>query len=135
MTTSNVIQFPKTFVPDEDDKVRLPQTEEEVMKAIAVNRMVFVDEVVNQMFSNIATKFYHQGFPVDEELFFKDFIMIGELTRSILYNSVGVEHPMHQVVTDNRDKLQKLMDNGDIKFLVDNDDDEDEEFFEDDDDN
>ena len=54
MTTSNVIQFPKTFVPDEDDKVRLPQTEEEVMKAIAVNRMVFVDEVVNQMFSNIA---------------------------------------------------------------------------------
>ena len=86
MTTSNVIQFPKTFVPDEDDKVRLPQTEEEVMKAIAVNRMVFVDEVVNQMFSNIATKFYHQGFPVDEELFFKDFIMIGELTRSILYN-------------------------------------------------
>jgi hypothetical protein len=60
--------------------------------------------------------------------------MIGELTRSILYNSVGVEHPMHQVVTDNRDKLQKLMDSGDIKF-VSNDDDEDEEYFEDDDDN
>ena len=48
---------------------------------------------------------------------------------------MGVEHPMHQVVTDNRDKLQKLMDSGDIKFSVDNDDDEDEEYFEDDDDN
>ena len=126
MTDNNVIQFPK-FVSseDDDDKRRLPQTEEEVMKAIAVNRMVFVDEVVNQMFSNIATKFYHQGFPVDDEQFFKDFIMIGELTRSILYNSVGVEHPMHEVVTDNRDKLQKLLDKGDIKFLENTDEEDD----------
>tara|TARA_R110002020_G_scaffold160340_1_gene344732 strand:- start:2498 stop:2899 length:402 start_codon:yes stop_codon:yes gene_type:complete len=128
MTDNNVIQFPKFLSSEDDEKRRLPQTEDEVMKAIAVNRMVFVDEVVNQTFSNIATKFYHQGFPVDEEQFFKDFIMIGELTRSILYNSVGVEHPMHGVVTDNRDKLQKLLDSGDIKFLEDSDDDDDEDY-------
>jgi|TARA_R110000824_G_scaffold266673_1_gene455668 hypothetical protein len=132
MTENNVIQFPKSYESQEDDKVRLPQTEDEVMKAIAVNRMVFVDEVVNQTFSNIATKFYHQGFPVDEDEFFRDFIMIGELTRSILYNSVGIEHPMHGVVTENRAKLKKLMDSGDIKF-TDSSDEDNDEYYEDDD--
>ena len=110
MTENNVIQFPKSYESQEDDKVRLPQTEDEVMKAIAVNRMVFVDE--------------------DE--FFRDFIMIGELTRSILYNSVGIEHPMHGVVTENRAKLKKLMDSGDIKF-TDSSDEDNDEYYEDDD--
>ena len=62
--TDNVIQFPKSF-ETEKEKERLPQTEDEVMKAIAVNRMVFVDEIVNQTFSTMATRFYQQGFPFD----------------------------------------------------------------------
>ena len=129
--TDNVIQFPISF-ETEKEKERLPQTEDEVMKAIAVNRMVFVDEIVNQTFSTMATRFYQQGFPVDEDAFFKDFIMIGELTRSILYDSIGLTHPMHDVVTENRSKLKKLIDAGDIKFLEDSDEDNDE-FYEDDD--
>ena len=132
---TNIIQFPsfKDLEGEGEEKTRLPQTEHEVMKAIAVNRMVYVDDIVNQMFSNIATKLYHQGYPVDEEVFFKDFILIGELTRSILYNSVGVEHPLYDIVTKNRTKLQKLIDNGDIQFNNTEDDDDDEDSFEDDD--
>ena len=130
---TNIIQFPSFKDLERSEEPRLPQTENEVMKAIAVNRMVYVDDIVNQMFSNIATKLYHQGYPVDEEVFFKDFILIGELTRSILYNSVGVEHPLYDIVTKNRTKLQKLIDNGDIQFNNTEDDDDDEDSFEDDD--
>jgi hypothetical protein len=128
---TNIIKFPSFKDLERSEEPRLPQTENEVMKAIAVNRMVYVDDIVNQMFSNIATKLYHQGYPVDEEEFFKDFIMVGELTRSILYNSVGVEHPLYDIVTKNRERLQKLIDHGDIQFN--NSDDEDDDDYEDDD--
>jgi len=124
---TNIIQFPSFNDVKGEEKTRLPQTESEVMKAIAVNRMVYVDDIVNQMFSNIATKLYHQGYPVDEEVFFKDFILIGELTRSILYNSVGVEHPLYDIVTKNRTKLQTLIDNGDIQFNNTEDEDDDDD--------
>ena len=130
---TNIIQFPSFNDVEGEEKTRLPQTENEVMKAIAVNRMVYVDDIVNQMFSNIATKLYHQGYPVDDELFFKDFILIGELTRSILYNSVGVEHPLYDIVTKNRTKLQTLIDNGDIQFNnTEDEDDDDDDSHEDD---
>ena len=130
---TNIIKFPSFTDFERSDEPRLPQTENEVIKAIAVNRMIYVDDIVNQMFSNIATRLYHQGYPVDEEVFFKDFILIGELTRSILYNSVGVEHPLYDIVTKNRTKLQKLIDNGDIQFNNTEDDDDDEDSFEDND--
>jgi hypothetical protein len=96
--------------------------------------MVYVDDVVNQMFSKIATKLYHQGYPVDEEVFFKDFILIGELTRSILYSSVGVEHPLHTIITENRERLQTLIDNGNVQFREDSDEDDYDDSYEDDDD-
>ncbi len=129
---TNIIQFP-TF-SDSEDVTRLPQTESETEKAIAVNRMVYVDDVVNQMFSKIATKLYHQGYPVDEEVIFKDFILIGELTRSILYSSVGVEHPLHTIITENRERLQTLIDNGNVQFREDSDEDDYDDSYEDDDD-
>lgn len=128
---TNIIKFPSFTDFERSEEPRLPQTENEVMKAIAINRMIYVDDIVNQMFSNIATRLYQQGYPIDEEVFFKDFILIGELTRSILYNSVEVEHPLYDIVTKNRAKLQKLIDNGDIQTTSAEDDD-DENPYEDD---
>ena len=85
MTDNNVIQFPKFLSSEDDEKRRLPQTEDEVMKAIAVNRMVFVDEIVNQTFSTMATRFYQQGFPVDEDagLFFRSIQFSGKGFKSL----------------------------------------------------
>jgi hypothetical protein len=128
---TNIIQFPRTEsqqVKDMLGEKRLPQTEEETIKAITINRMMLVDEVVNSEFSRLATKMMMQGFPVEDSKFFKDYILVGEMMRAVLYKSVDIEHPLYDIITNNRDRLKKMIENGDIVFEEEyEDEDEDEE--------
>ena len=128
---TNIIQFPRTEsqqVKDMLGEKRLPQTKEETIKAITINRMMLVDEVVNSEFSRLATKMMMQGFPVEDSKFFKDYILVGEMMRAVLYKSVDIEHPLYDIITNNRDRLKKMIENGDIVF-----EDEDEDEYEDED--
>lgn len=118
--SNNVIKFPKESIRDKTPD--LPKNEEELFKAITVNRMMLVDEVVNSLFNNMGTKLYFQGFPIDDKQFFQDYVLVGEMLRSLLYNSVDVEHPLYQVLLDNRDKLKDLTDKGDLVILEDDED-------------
>lgn len=127
---TNVIPFPRTEsqkIKDMLGEKRLPQTEEETIKAITINRMMLVDEVINSELSRLATKMMMQGFPVEDGKFFKDYILVGEMMRAILYNSVDIEHPLYDIITSNRDRLKKMIENGDISFEDEDEDDEDEE--------
>ena len=118
--SNNVIKFPKESIRDKTPD--LPKNEEELFKAITVNRMMLVDEVVNSLFNNMGTKLYFQGFPIDDKQFFQDYVLVGEMLRSLLYNSVDFEHPLYQVLLDNRDKLKDLTDKGDLVILEDDED-------------
>ena len=118
--SNNVIKFPKESIRDKTPD--LPKNEEELFKAITVNRMMLVAEVVNSLFNNMGTKLYFQGFPIDDKQFFQDYVLVGEMLRSLLYNSVDVEHPLYQVLLDNRDKLKDLTDKGDLVILEDDED-------------
>ena len=118
--SNNVIKFPKESIRDKTPD--LPKNEEELFKAITVNRMMLVDEVVNSLFNNMGTKLYFQGFPIDDKQFFQDYVLVGEMLRALLYNSVDVEHPLYQVLLDNRDKLKDLTDKGDLVILEDDED-------------
>ena len=118
--SNNIIKFPKESIRDKTPD--LPKNEEELFKAITVNRMMLVDEVINSLFSNMGTKLYFQGFPIDDKEFFQDYVLVGEMLRSLLYNSVGVDHPLYQVLLDNRDKLKDLTDKGDLIILEDDED-------------
>lgn len=123
---SNVIQFPlkRMGVSPIVKERNLPQSEEETIKAITINRMMLVDEVVNTEFSRLATKMMMQGFPIEDSGFFKDYILVGEMMRAILYNSVDIEHPLYDVILNNRDRLKKMIENGDIVFGDEEEDDE-----------
>jgi len=44
--------------------------------------------------------------------------------RAILYNSVDIEHPLYDVILNNRDRLKKMIENGDIVFGDEEEDDE-----------
>ena len=117
--TDNVIKFPKENMREKTPD--LPKTEDELFKAITINRMMLVDEVVNTLFNNMGTKLYFQGFPVDDKEFFQDYVLVGEMLRAVLYNSVEVDHPLYQVLLDNRDKLKDLTDKGDLVIMEDDD--------------
>lgn len=118
--TDNIIQFPKDRMSDKTPD--LPKTEEELFKAITVNRMMLVDEVVNTMFNKMGSQLYFQGFPIDNKEFFQDYVLVGEMLRALLYNSVDVDHPLYQALLDNRDKLKDLTDKGDLVIMEDEDD-------------
>ena len=118
--SDNIIEFPKDRIVG--DKLSLPKTEEDLVKSITLNRMMLVDEVVNSMFNNMGSKLFFHGFPIDQEEFFKDYVLVGEMLRAVLYDSVGVEHPLQEVLNDNRDKLKDLTDKGDLVIMEDDDD-------------
>lgn len=118
--SDNIIEFPKDRIVG--DKLNLPKTEEDLVKSITLNRMMLVDEVVNSMFNSMGSKLFFHGFPIDQEEFFKDYVLVGEMLRAVLYDSVGVEHPLQEVLNDNRDKLKDLTDKGDLVIMKDDDD-------------
>ena len=118
--SDNIIEFPKDRIVG--DKLNLPKTEEDLVKSITLNRMMLVDEVVNSMFNSMGSKLFFHGFPIDQEEFFKDYVLVGEMLRAVLYDSVGVEHPLQEVLNDNRDKLKDLTDKGDLVILEDDED-------------
>ena len=118
--SDNIIEFPKDRIVG--DKLNLPRTEEDLVKSITLNRMMLVDEVVNSMFNKMGSKLFFHGFPIDQEEFFKDYVLVGEMLRAVLYDSVGVEHPLQEVLNDNRDKLKDLTDKGDLVIMEDDDD-------------
>lgn len=118
--TDNIIEFPKDRIVG--DKLNLPKTEEDLVKSITLNRMMLVDEVVNSMLNSMGSKLFFHGFPIDQEEFFKDYVLVGEMLRAVLYDSVGVEHPLQEVLNDNRDKLKDLTDKGDLVIMEDDDD-------------
>ena len=118
--SDNIIEFPKDRIVG--DKLNLPKTEEVLVKSITLNRMMLVDEVVNSMFNSMGSKLFFHGFPIDQEEFFKDYVLVGEMLRAVLYDSVGVEHPLQEVLNDNRDKLKDLTDKGDLVIMEDDDD-------------
>ena len=118
--SDNIIEFPKDRIVG--DKLNLPKTEEDLVKSITLNRMMLVDEVVNSMFNKMGSKLFFHGFPIDQEEFFKDYVLVGEMLRAVLYDSVGVEHPLQEVLNDNRDKLKDLTDKGDLVIMEDDDD-------------
>ena len=128
MSNDNIIQFPKDRMVDGHSL--LPTNEEELVKSISIHRMMLVDEVVNSMFSNMGSKLFLQGFPVDDKAFFQDFVLVGEMLRALLYNSVNVDHPLYQALEDNREKLKDLTEKGDLVIMEDEDEDlfDDEEF-------
>ncbi len=117
--SDNIIEFPKDRIVG--DKLNLPKTEEDLVKSITLNRMMLVDEVVNSMFNSMGSKLFFHGFPIDQEEFFKDYVLVGEMLRAVLYDSVGVEHPLQEVLNDNRDKLKDLTDKGDLVIMEDDD--------------
>lgn len=119
--SDNIIDFPKERIVN-DKTPGLPKTDEELARAITLNRMMLVDEVMNSLFTKMGTKLFFHGFPIEEDEFFKDFVLVGEMLRSLLLNSVDVEHPMYEVLLQNRDKLKDLTDKGDLVIMEDDED-------------
>ena len=124
--SDNVIKFPKVSVAN---KPSLPRTEEELFKSISLNRMMLVDELIDTFLTDTASKLFFQGFPIENKDFFQEFVFVGELMRSMLYNSVDVEHPMYEILEKNKERLKDLTDSGDIVIMKD-----DENIFEDEED-
>ena len=122
--SDNVIKFPKVSVAN---KPNLPRTEEELFKSISLNRMMLVDELIATFFTDTASKLFFQGFPIENKDFFEEFVFVGELMRSMLYNSVDVQHPMYEIVEKNKERLKDLTDSGDIVIMEDDNIFEDEE--------
>ncbi len=122
--SDNVIKFPKVSVAN---KPNLPRTEEELFKSISLNRMMLVDELIDTFFTDTASKLFFQGFPIENKDFFEEFVFVGELMRSMLYNSVDVQHPMYEIVEKNKERLKDLTDSGDIVIMEDDNIFEDEE--------
>ena len=122
--SDNVIKFPKVSVAN---KPNLPRTEEDLLKSISLNRMMLVDELIDTFFTDTASKLFFQGFPIENKDFFEEFVFVGELMRSMLYNSVDVQHPMYEIVEKNKERLKDLTESGDIVIMEDDNIFEDEE--------
>jgi len=111
MTDSNVIKFPK-----ENNRVNLPQSEPELYEAIMTNRTILVDEIVNRFFSQFASVLNMNGFDMEDKEFFFRYITASEMMRGILYDSVGLSHPLTDVVISNVDKAKELSNLSDEMF-------------------
>ena len=103
----NVINFPNSkYVSDS----LLPTNKEELDNSISEHRMLLVDEIINTMMPYIAEKLFVRGFPIEEPELFRDFVFVGELLKALMYKSVGVDHPLYEVIEENRSKLKELTD-------------------------
>lgn len=111
MSDSNVVPFPK-----ENNRVNLPQSEPELYEAIMTNRTMLVDEIVNRFFSQFASVLNMNGFDMEDKEFFFRYITASEMMRSILYDYVGLTHPMADIVKSNVDLAKDLSNLSDEMF-------------------
>jgi len=96
MNDSNVIKFPK-----ENNRINLPQSEPELYEAIITNRTILVNEIVTRFYSQFASVLNMNGFDMEDKDFFLRYITASEMMRSVLYDYVGLSHPLIDIVKDN----------------------------------
>lgn len=101
MTSNTVIQFPGVKVRN-----RLPETDEELQLAIKNNKAILCDEIVSSTFGALGAELTIQGYPMDDEEYFRDFISVGELLRAFLYKGAGIEHPLQVYLDQIRGELK-----------------------------
>jgi hypothetical protein len=115
---SNIVQFPK-----ENVRNNLPQTEEEMMQKIALNRMTLVNELVNAQFSQFAGKLLLNGFPMEDEEVFDRYLLACEFVRAQLFEQIDIDHPLQDVLDNCSFEAENLpSDEMEISISLDDDD-------------
>ena len=115
---SNIVQFPK-----ENVRNNLPQTEEEMMQKIALNRMGLVNELVNEQFSQFAGKLLLNGFPMEDEEVFDRYLLACEFVRAQLFELIDIDHPLQDVLDNCSFEAENLpTDEMEISISLDDDD-------------
>lgn len=89
---TNVVAFPKAH------KDAPPQSLEEVIERVSENRKEHINHIVDDLGNFFVSRVYEEGFPIDSEECFKDVILVIEAMRSAMFKSIGLDHPMQDMV-------------------------------------
>lgn len=109
----NIIIFPLHRVANA--KERPPQNVNELLEVIEEERMIMIDEIVDEIVPDILTATHQFGFPIDNDY---DIGFLIEALRSAMMRSRGLENPMQEVadkmVVVRNEKGQHVYANGEI---------------------
>lgn len=86
---TNVIAFPK------GKRDAPPQSIEELQAKVNETRIEHIDYIVEETMSFIFSRCYDEGFDLAHEDCLKTTSLVVESLKAALYNTVGIEHPLH----------------------------------------
>ena len=103
---SNVIAFPKA------KKDSPPITMAELEAKVSETRREHIEFLLDETLSFVFSRCYDEGFDLGQEDCIKTTALVVESLRAGLLNTVGIQHPLHDVAEmmfveeDNDDKLE-----------------------------
>lgn len=88
---SNVVLFPK------QKKDTPPQTIEQLYENVEGTRREHIEFIIDDVLSSVFQHCYEEGFDLGQDDCLKTTGLVVESLRAGLYNTIGMEHPLHKV--------------------------------------
>lgn len=88
---SNVVLFPK------QKKDTPPLTIEQLYENVEGTRREHIEFMLDEVLSFVFQRCYEEGFDLGGDHCMKTTALVVESLRAGLYNTVGIQHPLHQV--------------------------------------
>lgn len=104
---SNIIAFPR------GKKDSPPITMEELNAKVSETRREHIEYLLDETLSFVFSRCYDEGFDLGQEECVKSTALIVEALRAGLLNTVGIEHPLHDVAD-----MMFVEDNNDVNLEV-----------------
>lgn len=93
MSVDNVIDFPKKFKRHSTEK------DEEIQKRIAQeHQKIFCQAMSDEITENILVKLHSENLNVTGKEFLKDYKLVSESIRSLLFRTQGLKHVLQEKV-------------------------------------
>lgn len=94
---TNVFKFPENKIVRE-----VPIPLEEVEKVKEKGKMKYADGIVAEVSLGLLQELENYGIDVETEgNTSKDFIFLTDVLKSVIYRTMGIEHPLHSFVDEN----------------------------------
>jgi hypothetical protein len=91
-TSNNIVIFPLF-----NTRTAPPHTFEEMMEVVSSSRKEHIEYLIDETLSFVFSRCAEDGFDLGQDKCSKTTAMLIESLRAALFNTVGLEHPLHKV--------------------------------------
>lgn len=110
-TSNNIVIFPLF-----NTRTAPPHTFEEMMQVVSSSRKEHIEYLIDETLSFVFSRVSEDGFDLGQDKCSKTTAMLIESLRAALFNTVGLDHPLHRVA----DTMFQIIDesgNGSISII------------------